>query len=211
MISYVYSIMTTRGPYRLKRRAESQAGTRLRIVEAAVALHRTLGPARTTISAIAERAGVQRLTVYRHFPDEIALLMACSGHFLALHPLPDPAPWREIADPIRRLETGLTALYAYFAETGELWAAVLRDAEVHEPTRLILKRRNEPWSAIREVLSEGFRARGKTRKVVDAAVAHAVDFHTWQSLVEEGGLASAQVVQLMVAMVRRAGSSRSNT
>jgi AcrR family transcriptional regulator len=198
--------MTTRGPYRLKRRAESQAGTRLRIVEAAVALHRTIGPARTTISAIAERAGVQRLTVYRHFPDEIALLMACSGHFLALHPFPDPAPWSEIADPHRRLETGLTALYAYYAETGELWSAVLRDAEVHEPTRRILERRNDSWSAIRTVLTEGFRARGKARKVVEAAVAHAVDFHTWQSLGERGGLAGAQVVDLMVAMVRRAAA-----
>jgi AcrR family transcriptional regulator len=196
--------MTTRGPYRLQRRAESQAETRRRIVEAAVALHRTLGPARTTISAIAERAGVQRLTVYRHFPDEIALGMACSGHFLALHPPPDPAPWRAIPDPRRRLEAGLTALYAYYAETADLWAAVLRDAPVHEPTRVILERRDGFFSGIREVLAEPFRAKGRARKLVQAAVAHAVDFHTWQSLVEAGGMTAPQAVDLMVAMVRRA-------
>ncbi len=193
--------MTTRGPYRLRRRAESQAETRLRIVEAAVALHRTVGPARTTISAIAERAGVQRLTVYRHFPDEAALLTACSGHFLAINPVPDPAPWREIAEPLERLETGLTALYDYFGRTGDLWAAVLRDAEVHEPTRRALQKRDGPWGKIRDVLIQGFRLRGNQRKVVETAVGHAVDFRTWRSLAD-GGLAAPQIVALMVGMVR---------
>jgi AcrR family transcriptional regulator len=200
----MFTDMTSRGPYQLKRRAESQAETRLRIVEAAVALHRTLGPARTTISAIAERAGVQRLTVYRHFPDEIALLMACSGHFLTLHPPPDPAPWRAVARPLRRLEIGLTALYSYFAETADLWAAVLRDAAVHEPTRTILERRSGSFDDIRGVLTDGFRAKGRARKLVEASVAHAVDFHTWQSLVAVGGMTPAQAVDLMVAMVGRA-------
>ncbi|HKV75395.1 MAG TPA: helix-turn-helix domain-containing protein [Gemmatimonadales bacterium] len=193
--------MTTRGPYRLRRRAESQAETRLRIVEAAVALHRTVGPARTTISAIAERAGVQRLTVYRHFPDEAALLTACSGHFLAINPVPDPAPWREIVDPLGRLETGLTALYDYFARTRDLWSAVLRDSEVHEPTRRVLQKRDGPWGEIRDVLIQGFKLRGNQRKVVEAAVSHAVDFRTWQSLAD-GGLAAPQIVALMVGMVR---------
>ncbi|HTO73462.1 MAG TPA: TetR/AcrR family transcriptional regulator [Gemmatimonadales bacterium] len=199
--------MTTRGPYRLKRRAESQAETRLKIVAATVALHRTVGPAHTTISAIAARAGVQRLTVYRHFPDEMTLFTACSGHFLAINPIPDPAPWREIADPLRRLEVGLTALYGYFSRTGDLWSAVLRDAELHEPTRRILEKRDGPWREVRDALTEGFTLRGKRRKLVAAAVAHAVDFRTWQSL-SDGGLASAQIVELMLAMVRGAGGER---
>jgi AcrR family transcriptional regulator len=196
--------MTSRGPYRLQRRAESQAETRRRIVAATVELHRTLGPARTTISAIAERAGVQRLTVYRHFPDEIALGMACSGHFLTLHPPPDPGPWRAIEDPHRRLELGLGALYAYYGATADMWASVLRDVPVHAPTRTIMARRHRFLDAIREVLVEGFRAKGASRKLVHAAVAHAVDFYAWQSLVDTGGLATAQAVELMVAMVRRA-------
>lgn len=198
--------MTSRGPYRLQRRAERQAETRRRIVEAAVALHRSLGPARTTISAIAERAGVERLTVYRHFPDEIALGMACSGHFLTLHPPPDPAPWREIPDPQRRLEAGLTALYSYYAETADLWTAVLRDAQVHSPTRVILERRHGFIDEIRTVLADGFRAKGRARRLVEAAVAHAIAFHTWQSLVETGGLTRAQAVALMAGMVRAAAA-----
>ena len=174
-----------------------------------------MGPARTTISAIADRAGVQRLTVYRHFPDEAALLTACSGHFLAINPVPDPAPWRDIADPVERLETGLTALYDYFGRTGDLWAAVLRDAEVHEPTRRVLEKRDGPWGEIRDVLIQGFKSRGprglpdgrKDRKVLEAAVGHAVDFRTWQSLAD-GGLATPQIVALMVGMVRGAGRER---
>jgi AcrR family transcriptional regulator len=196
--------MTSRGPYRLQRRAASQAETRRRIVAATVELHRTLGPARTTISAIAERAGVQRLTVYRHFPDEIALGMACSGHFLALHPPPDPEPWREIDDPHRRLEAGLAALYDYYAATSDMWASVLRDAAVHGPTRTITARRHRFLDQIREVLVAGFRVKGTARKLVRAAVAHAVDFYAWQSLVEGGGLTTPQAVELMAAMVRRA-------
>ena len=196
--------MTSRGPYRLQRRAESQAETRLRIIEATVELHRALGPARTTISAIAERAGVQRLTVYRHFPDENALLMACSGHYLTLHPPPDPNPWRGIEDPHRRLETGLGALYAYYGATGDMWASVLRDAAVHAPTRTVVARRHRFLDAILDVLVQGFRVKGAAGKLVHAAVAHAVDFYAWQSLVEAGGLTTAQAVELMVAMVRRA-------
>jgi AcrR family transcriptional regulator len=202
--------MSTRGPYRLKRRAETQAETRRRIVEATVDLHRTLGPARTTISAIAERAGVQRLTVYRHFPDERSLLLACSGLFETLHPPPDPKPWRAIVDPYRRLEVGLTAVYAFFAETSEMWTSVLRDAEVHAPTRAIVRERGQFLIEIRDVLVEAFRSKGRPRDLVPAAIAHAVDFHTWQSLVETGGLTAPQAVDLMGAMVRRATGARAS-
>src|SRR5688500_16831838 len=101
--------------YELKKRAERQEQTRMRIVEAAVALHGEVGPARTTVSAVAERAGVERHTYSRHFPDERSLLLACSGHFTALNPLPDPARWEAIADPQARLRRGIREVYGYYA------------------------------------------------------------------------------------------------
>src|SRR3954464_8491605 len=117
--------------YTLKRRAEQQAETRRRIVEAAVALHGSVGPAATTISMVAERAGVQRHTFYAHFPDERSLLMACSGLSLERDPLPDAAPWRQIGDRRERLRAGLRAIYAWYERNAELAACVLRDVEVH--------------------------------------------------------------------------------
>src|SRR4051794_10665805 len=109
----------TRG-YTLKRRAEQQAETRLRIVEAAVELHGELGPALTTLSMVAERAGVQRHTLYAHFPDERSLFMACSGLALERNPLPDPSGWRTIADRNTRLRTGLAAIYAWYERNRDL-------------------------------------------------------------------------------------------
>src|SRR6188768_4062572 len=93
--------------YRKRKRAESEAETRQRITEATMHLHERVGPARTTVSAIADEAGVQRATVYRHFPDEEALIDACSSHWFGLNPPPDPSAWPGIDDPDERLRTGL--------------------------------------------------------------------------------------------------------
>src|SRR6187200_133092 len=130
--------------YTLKRRAEQQAETRQRIVEAAVDLHGTVGPARTTFSMVAERAGVQRHTLYAHFPDERSLLMACSGLALERDPLPDPAPWRAIEDRRERLRVGLAALYGWYERNAALAACVLRDAESHALVREIVEIRMAP-------------------------------------------------------------------
>src|SRR6476661_2697406 len=121
--------------YTLKRRAEQQADTRRRIVEAAVELHGSLGPARTPLSMVAERAGVQRHTLYAHFPDERSLFLACSGLVVERDPLPDAEPWKAIADRRERLRVGLRALYGWYERNAELAACVLRDAEFHALTR----------------------------------------------------------------------------
>src|SRR5215210_2676522 len=115
--------------YEKRARATKEQETRLRIIEAALALHGTLGPARTTISAIAERAGVRRATVYRHFPDERALFLGCSGAWRGRNPLPDPATWAAIADPAERLEAALAAIYAWYQRVEPMLTAVLRDAD----------------------------------------------------------------------------------
>ena len=113
--------------YELRERARSQEQTRQRIVHATVGLHGSVGPARTTISAIAERAGVQRLTVYRHFPDERSLYQACGGQWRADHPAPDPALWEAVAEPAERMRLALGQLYAHFRATEDMTANIRRD------------------------------------------------------------------------------------
>src|SRR5262249_3861097 len=133
--------------YTLKRRAEQQAETRRRIVEAAVDLHCSLGPALTTVSMVAERAGVQRHTLYAHFPDERSLFLACSGLALERDPLPDAEPWRAIMEQRERLHTGLSAIYAWYGRNEGQASCVLRDAEYHALTREISQMRAGPFFA----------------------------------------------------------------
>jgi AcrR family transcriptional regulator len=179
--------------YTLKRRAEQQAETRQRIVEAAVDLHRTVGPAQTTISMVAERAGVQRHTFYAHFPDERGLYLACSGLSLERDPLPDAAPWREIADRSERLRVGLTAIYGWYERNADLAGCVLRDAEYHALTKDIAQERLGPYFAdYNEVL--GAKLGAKQRTMLQLALS----FWTWRTLVQEAGLRPAAAVTAMV-------------
>ena len=152
--------------YELKERAESLARTRRRIVEATVELHDAFGPARTTISAIAERAGVQRLTVYRHFPDERSLFQACSRHWTSQHPRPDPAGWAAIVDPEVRLRTALTEIYAFFGTTEGMTGNILRDLPDSPVLREVAAPLVEYWQTVREVLDRGWKERGRDRKSV---------------------------------------------
>jgi AcrR family transcriptional regulator len=187
--------------YRLNRRAQRREETRQRIVRAVFELHRTLGPARTTISAIAERAGVQRLTVYRHFPDELSLFRACAGLSLELNPPPDLAPWRAIGDPEARLRAALTALYAYYAQNELLLRNIRRDAELLPVLRQVQAERTAAYFAeVETTLAAGWE--GHDIGVLRAALAHALDFGTWYALVRERHLTDGQAVELMVAMVR---------
>jgi len=159
------------------RRAEKQDDTRRRIVEATVELHGTLGPGRTTVSQIAELAGVQRHTFYAHFPDERSLFEACSGLALERDPLPDPAPWRSLPRGPERVRTGLEQFYGWYARNTQLAACVLRDAEYHAPTREIVGERMAPaFAAAAEVLGEGLSDSG------GALLGVALDFACWRSL-----------------------------
>jgi AcrR family transcriptional regulator len=169
--------------YRLQRRAERQDQTRQRIVDAAVALHTTLGPSRTTVSAIAERAGVQRHTFYRHFPDERSLYLTCSGEWFTRHPLPDAETWREIVDAESRLRAGLTRLYDYYESNAEAMEAIVRDAAVYALTREIMQLRTAAaFEGMHAMLAAPFAARGARRRRLDAALRMFMDFGTWQTL-----------------------------
>src|SRR5262249_7547988 len=158
------------------------AETRRRITEAAVELHRMVGPARTTMSAVAERAGVQRHTLYRHFPSESELFGACSGHFFAANPLPDPGPWRAIGDPRRRLARALGDLCGYYERTEPMFSNILRDVELVEAIGPNLAPMQDYLAEAVEILAVGWRARGRRRRVLAAALRHALDFHVWRSL-----------------------------
>lgn len=182
--------------YTKSKRAEQESETRQRIVEATVDLHSEVGPLRTTISMIAERAGVQRHTVYAHFPDDRTLQMACSGHVMANDPLPGPQDWEAVNDPLVRLCKALEALYGWYARNADLMANVVRDAEVLEVTREVMELRSGPGlQAIANSVSGGIGAKG------NAALILAMSFHTWRTLVGEAGMDQAEAAGLMARTV----------
>jgi AcrR family transcriptional regulator len=196
MIAHGSALKVMARIYTLKRRAEQQAETRQRIVEAAVDLHCSVGPARTTFSMVAERAGVQRHTLYAHFPDERSLLMACSAMALERDPLPDPAPWRRINDRQERLRVGLTAIYRWFERNAELSACVLRDAESHSVVKEVVGLRMGPTiGAYHEIL--GAKLNARQRAVLNLALS----FYAWRSLVPEGRLTQTAAVGAMVQAI----------
>jgi AcrR family transcriptional regulator len=198
--------MSNTRSYELKRRAERQQETRQRIVEAAVELHTRLGPAATTVLAIAERAGVTRPTVYAHFPDTRSLLEACSGHVRATTPPPDPAGWRSIADPGERLETALSELHGYYERLEPLLENVQRDAAVMPIVAEMNAYRVRYLEEVRELLLEAWTTRGGTRARLEQAIGHAIEFSTWQSLVRRQRCRAHEAVRLLLAFVRAAAS-----
>jgi AcrR family transcriptional regulator len=188
--------------YQLRRRAERQADTRRRIVAATVALHEEQGVARTTVSDIAARAGVERATVYRHFPDERALFAACTGHYRAQHPPPDPTSWDAIADPVVRLQTAVVEVYAYHRRTETMVDRAMRDLPNLPALQEALAPRFAHWARLQEALAAGWPVSEDRHPLIAAAVGHAIAFSTWRSLVREQGLDDGQAVAAMVAMVR---------
>jgi AcrR family transcriptional regulator len=191
-------------PYRKKRRAELEEQTRLRITESAVALHGTLGPSRTSMSAIAEHAGVRRSTLYRHFPDEAAVFAACSSHWAAANPPPDMGAWAAIEDPDERLSTALRELYAYYRSTEQMMDNLHRDEELVPTVKQFFAAYHGFMAAAREVLMQRRGLRGRARRRVSAAIAHALAFRTWQSLAPE--LDDPEAAELMSRLVRAASA-----
>lgn len=184
-------------PYRQRKRAEQHEKTRRRITEAIVDLHRTVGPAKTTVTDIAERAGVTRMTVYNHFPEEADLIEACSAHWVAANPFPDPAAWAAIADPPARLRTALADLYAWYRRTAPMMGNVLRDAPLVPALDAVLGASWEPYlDGVVGALARGW----SRRKELRAALRLAVDFATWRTLTQAGGK-DAAAAALMARMV----------
>ena len=194
---------TKRGKYNLKARAERQQQTRQRIVEATVELHRSFGPAQTTITEIAKKAGVQRRTVYNHFPDELSLFKACSAHHRSLNPPPDPEPWKLIPDPEERLRTALAEVYAYYRRNEQMQANVARDAQANPNVRKVSEPRVKHQERMRDVLAAGWeRGDDQRHKLLYGALWMGLEFQTWHTLVRQQGFEDEEVVELIVGMVR---------
>jgi AcrR family transcriptional regulator len=186
--------------YRLKRRAQRQEETRQRIVEAAVELHTTVGPAHTTMLAIAKRAGVERPTLYRHFPTVNDLFSVCASHHWSKNPAPDPEPWLKINDPEARLRQGLTELYAYYSLHEQGMWKILRDLEDMPELRPFAAHRIAHRKRVRDVLASAWPDHGPRQGLRIAALGHAVDFFAWRSLHRQR-LTNEDAVELLVRLV----------
>ena len=196
-----------RRKYELKKRAEQMAETHLRITEAAIELHGSVGPSRTTLSAVAERAGVERRTLYRHFPTEADLFDACSTHYFNANPWPDLGNWRAIRDPQERLERALHELYAYYERTEPMLSNVLRDAELVEFAADAVAPLHAYLDEAAETLTIGRQARGRRRKLLKGALRHGLAFTTWRSL-STNGIGRSDTAKLITALIEAADGER---
>jgi AcrR family transcriptional regulator len=184
--------------YRMRKRAEDVEATRRRITEAAVELHTTIGPAATSISALAEKAGVTRVTVYKHFPDDVALFTACSQHWFAAHPAPDPAEWLAIADPRERLVRAIRDVHDWYARNADDLRALRSDIDVAPPVLRAADTAAEHQRV--ELLTKDFRLQRSAMRRLRAVVAHVLDFWTWNSLTS-GGLSSKEATDVCTQFV----------
>jgi AcrR family transcriptional regulator len=188
--------------YEMKRRAERVQETRRRLTEAAVELHQTVGPARTTVSAVAEKAGVQRHTYYAHFPELKDLYQACMGHYSERNPVPEPSSWTGIADAEERLRVALSEVYAYYSGNEAMVSNVLRDAALDPIVQEIMVPFDQYWETVRDFIADAFEASGERHEELLGAVALAQNFQTWRTLVRQQELSQDRAVELMVGMVR---------
>lgn len=170
-------------------------------MRAVSALHESVGPSRTTVSAVARRAGVQRLTVYRHFPDEAALQGASGARWLEEHPLPDADRWLAVADPRERTRGALGEVYALYSEAGALLDSLHRERERVPAVRPALDVLDAYLTVSRDLLAHGWGVRGRRRRRLLAALGHALAFSTWRSLAGQRGLSDAEAADLMARLV----------
>jgi AcrR family transcriptional regulator len=189
---------------RIDGRTARRLRTRARIVEATMELHTTVGPAGATISAIAERAGVQRHTVYAHFRDDAELFAACSRLWSERNPPPDPAGWVRVADPHERTRIALAELYAYWASTADDLAALLPGAERVPAMAGPLREWQGFIDSAAAALLRGRGLRGARRRRALAAAGLAVQHETWRALVQRGGMLPEEAVALMTDLVDEA-------
>lgn len=192
--------------YKKTRRAEQQDQTRERIVKATVALHEELGPAKTSIKAVAEKAGVQRLTVYRHFPDEVSLFQACTSHWLGLNPPPSFSDWDEITQEDERSYAVLLAFYHYYRRTETMWVGAYRDVEDIEALQIPMGKFEEYIDQARDDLLACWKVTGKRKRQLSTTLRHCLRFTTWRSL-KSDNLKDSQIAELVMSWINNQQTS----
>lgn len=186
--------------YRKTRRAEQEEQTRDRIVDAAMALHEELGPRATTIKAIAERAGVQRLTVYRHFEDDVAIFQACSSRWLELNPPPDPSRWQALPSAAQRTEQALRQIYTYYAVNARMLNRVYSDEAAVPALREVMAGFRSYLEGVANDLLKAWQPESKKRKDLKALITHALQFSTWESFSEDK-LKERRIAEMMTRCI----------
>lgn len=199
----------TKRKYTKTRRAELQGETRARIVDATMKLHEALGPAQTSIMAIAEAAGVQRLTVYRHFPDDASLFEACTTRYLELHPPPQRAAWADIEHPSERSRTALLAFYRYYRQTENMWRVGYRDVDQVAALQAPMDRFEAYLDQVADDLVQAWHTTQAARKPLRLTLRHALRFTTWQSL-KGARLKDKQIAELVQSWLARAGKTEAD-
>jgi AcrR family transcriptional regulator len=189
--------------YRMTGRAQSQDATRRKIIEATMRLHEEVGPRATTISAIASKAGVQRLTVYRHFPDEQAIFEACTSHWLELNPPPQPEVWASVTDPTERARIALRAFFRYYSSTQRMWRSSHRDAGDVPALARPMARFSALVASTGGDLAAAVRVERAAARLLTATLQHALAFSTWEDL-EERGLQDEKKVELVMRWIEGA-------
>lgn len=190
----------------MRNRAEQVEKTRQRIVDATVKLHTTVGPANTTITGVAEEAGVTRLTVYRHFSDIESLFTACSRRWIELHPAPDPASWREITGVEARSRHALGELYGWYQAHGDELLPIVRDREAMPASAQ--QELAETFQAFADALAAVSGVRGRDRRRLNATAGLVVSLWTWHSLTIERSLDIDEAVDLAVNLLLCAAQTR---
>jgi AcrR family transcriptional regulator len=208
VITTMFEMQQAKRRYELRERARKQQQTRARIVDALIELHETVGASRTTVADVARIAGINRMTVYKHFATEADMVLACTSHWIELHPPPDVGRWSSIADPGERLRAALAELYGYYRETQAMWSTAYRDAPLVESLGRIM---DETWFALLdravEVLAPGWGARGRRRARLAGALRLSVDFPTWRTLTS-AGLGDAEAAEVGAGFVESVAGRR---
>ena len=192
-------------PYQMRRRAELVDETRQRITEAAIRLHTTVGPANTSISTVAEEAGVTRLTVYRHFPDLEHLFAACRGHWFVLHPPPDATAWLAIPDLGDRARRAFADLYGWYSQNADALYPINRDATAMP--REAQKAQRAASAANAAAIVAAHAPDGPGGHTLRAVAGHLVGYWTWRSFVVEQGLTNDEAIALAVSILTKTTSA----
>jgi AcrR family transcriptional regulator len=190
-------------------RAEQQEETRQRIIDALIALHQEVGPANTTVKAVAEKAGVQRLTVYRHFPDETGMLQACTSHWLELHPPPDMTEWKEIDDAADRSRKALLSFYRYYRQTEAMWNSSYRDVDSVEALQAPMAEFEAYLDHVTAELVNAWKKTKTVKSLLKTTLRHGLRFYTWQSLKNEN-LSDEKIATLVANWLSGIIESRNN-